>query len=149
MTYFSKSVRFVIERNIFELFLLSHELIAYIIKMGKPSNVVIKHDMAKAYDKVEWCFLINVLENIGFDKGVVDKILKLLSNNWYSVLIKGKAHGFFHATRGVKEGDHLSPALFILTVDVLSKSLNELFIKKSLRVLECPNGVIKLVIFLM
>lgn len=89
-------------RRIFENILLAQEIITDIKKRGKPAYVVIKLDMAKATDRVDWCFLIKVLEKIVFDKGVVDKIRILLSNNWYSILINGKDHSLFHSTRGVK-----------------------------------------------
>ncbi|XP_075084960.1 uncharacterized protein LOC142168203 [Nicotiana tabacum] len=54
-------------------------------------------------------------------------VWNLLSNNRYSVLINGQASGFFHSTRAVKQGDSLSPSLFILSIEVLSRSLNKLF----------------------
>lgn len=43
------------------------------------------------------------------------------------MLINGQSHGFFHSTRWVKQGDPLSPALFILPAEVLSRALNSLF----------------------
>lgn len=61
-------------RNISKNILMAQEIITDIRKRGKPANVVIKLDMATAYDRVEWCFLIKVLEKMGFDKGFLDKI---------------------------------------------------------------------------
>lgn len=62
-----------------------------------------------------------------FSKLFIDMIWRSMSNNWYSVLINGQSHGIFHSTRGVKQGNPLSPALFILSTEVLSRSLNALF----------------------
>ncbi|XP_060216553.1 uncharacterized protein LOC132644029 [Lycium barbarum] len=118
---------FVKNRSIIENVLLTQEIMTDIRKRGKPANVIIKLDMAKAYDRVSWQFLTKVLERMGFDGAFVDKIWRLLANNWYSVMLNGRSHGFFHSTRGVKQGDPLSPPLFVLVVEVLSRALNSLF----------------------
>lgn len=96
---------FVQGRSIIENVLLTQEIVTDISKRGKPANVVIKLDMAKAYDRVSWFFLMKVLKKIGFSNVFVDLIWRLISNNWYSVLINGQAYGFFHSSRGVKQGD--------------------------------------------
>uniref|UniRef100_A0A0V0IRF8 Putative ovule protein n=1 Tax=Solanum chacoense TaxID=4108 RepID=A0A0V0IRF8_SOLCH len=118
---------FVKGRSIIENVLLTQELISYINKRGKPSNVVIKLDMAKAYDRVSCFFLMKILRKMGFSNKVVDLIWRLITNNYYSVIINGQPHGFFHSTRGVKQGDPLFPALFILSAEVLTRALNALF----------------------
>ncbi|XP_055803989.1 uncharacterized protein LOC129873024 [Solanum dulcamara] len=120
-------VGFVKGRNISENVLLAQEIIIDIEKRGKPANVVIKLDMAKAYDRVNWKFLVQVLEQMGFDANVMDMIWRVVANKWYSILINGQSHGFFHSTRGVKQGDPLSLTLFILAAEVLSRALNHLF----------------------
>ncbi|XP_019228674.1 PREDICTED: uncharacterized protein LOC109209791 [Nicotiana attenuata] len=122
---------FVKGRSIFENILLTQEIVTDIRLRGKPVNVVIKLDMAKAYDRVSWKYLLHVLRRMGFSEHFINMVWNLVSNNWYSVLVNGQASGFFKSTRGVKQGDPLSPALFILSVEVLSRSLNKLFDDKS------------------
>ncbi|XP_070040828.1 uncharacterized protein [Nicotiana tomentosiformis] len=68
---------------------------------------------------------------MGFSEHFINMVWNLMSNNWYSVLVNGKSSGFFKSTRGVKQGDPLSLALFILSTGVISRSLNKLFEDKS------------------
>lgn len=93
---------------------------------NKWHNVVVKLDMAKAYDRVSWTFLIKVLRKFGFSEVLIDMIWRLVANNWYSVLVNGISYGFFKSSRGLKQGNPLSPTLFIIATEVLARSLNEL-----------------------
>lgn len=61
-----------------------------------------------------------------FGEMFIDIVWRTMSNNWYYVIINGVSHDFFHSTRGLKQGGPLSPALFILGAEVLSRMLNKL-----------------------
>ncbi|KAH0633200.1 hypothetical protein KY284_035986 [Solanum tuberosum] len=115
---------FVRGRSITDNIMLAQEIIHNIKKPKEGDNVVIKLDMAKAYDSVSWSFTCLVLSAMGFGEVFIDLVWRTMSNNWYSVIVNGTRHGFFHSTRGLKQGDPLSPALFILRVEVLSRMLN-------------------------
>ncbi|XP_070042708.1 uncharacterized protein [Nicotiana tomentosiformis] len=64
---------------------------------------------------------------MGFDEKIIDMVYRLVSNNWYSVLLNGQATSFIKSTRGVKQGDPLSPTLFIRATEVLGRALHALY----------------------
>ncbi|XP_075099715.1 uncharacterized protein LOC142176349 [Nicotiana tabacum] len=118
---------FVKGRNIVENILLTQEIVTDIwLRTKAGPNVILKLDMTKAYDRVSWLFLTKVLRKMGFTERLIGIVFGLVSNNWYSILINGQAHGFFKSSRGVKQGDLVSPTLFILAAETLSRGLNAL-----------------------
>ncbi|XP_055802825.1 uncharacterized protein LOC129872015 [Solanum dulcamara] len=58
---------------------------------------------------------------------------RIMSDNWYSVIVNGSRHGFFHSTRGLKQGDPFSPALFIFGAEGLYRLMNKLHQKQTLQ----------------
>ncbi|XP_004248595.1 uncharacterized protein [Solanum lycopersicum] len=93
---FENQSGFVKGRSIAENILLAQEIINGIKKPKEGSNVVIKLDMVKAYDRVSWTYTCLVLRKLGFSEVFIDRVWRIMSNNWYSIVINGKGHGFFN-----------------------------------------------------
>lgn len=80
--------------------------------------------MNKAYDRIEWDFLRAVLLKMGFAEIWVEKVMNCVSSVEFCVIINGKAGGGFKPSRGIRQGDPISPYLFIIVSDVLFSMLN-------------------------
>ena len=77
-------------------------------------------DMSKAYDRVEWNFLSQVMTRLGFHTKWINWIMQCVTTVSYSYLINDSVYGAVSPHRGIRQGDPISPYLFILCGEVLS-----------------------------
>nr|XP_027102884.1 uncharacterized protein LOC113724156 [Coffea arabica] len=131
---------FVRGRCIADNYLLAQEVIAGIKQKARGGNVVFKLDMMKAYDRMMWPFLVKVLRSFGFGERWIDMVWRLISNVWFSVIVNGSLCGFFKSARGLRQGDPLSPALFIIGAEVVSRALNQLVHQRGFQGFRVPRG---------
>jgi len=114
---------FIRDHNIHECVILTSEVINLLEKRQYGGNVALKVDIAKAFDTLDRNFLLDVLRGFSFAETFVNWILAILNSTRPFVLVNGKTVGFFSCSRGVRQRDPLSPLLFCLAEEVLSRSI--------------------------
>lgn len=102
--------------------LLSFEINHYMKHrtQGKNGIAGLKIDISKAYDRLEWDYLCNIMINIVFGEVWINRIIKLVSSVFYGFLQNGVEFGNMVPRRGYRQGDPISPYLYIMCVEGLS-----------------------------
>ena len=104
--------------------------------------MAIKLDISKAYDRVEWSFLRQIMLKLGFDGRWVQLAMATVHTATYSVLINREPKGYISPSQGLKQGDPFSPYLFLLCAEGLSFLIRKDVETNHLHgILSCKSGV--------
>ncbi|KAA3480405.1 reverse transcriptase [Gossypium australe] len=116
---------FVPRRMIHDNILIAHEMFYYLqsVKNGPNKGFVIKLDMSKAYVRVEWAFIEGVMEKMGYTDDWVMKIMRCVRSVRYVVKCNSILSETIVPERGLRQGDPLSPYLFLFCMESFSKLL--------------------------
>lgn len=116
---------FISGRNIQENIIVAQEMMHTMNHMkGKTRAFVIKVDLNKAYDNLNWQFMEKILNEVGIPNQIKRAIINAISTVKMKVLWNGNDYNLFEIRKGLRQGDPISPYIIVLCLDTLSHMIN-------------------------
>lgn len=131
---------FTLNRSIVDGIIIAHEAI-HSIRIAKVERMLVKIDIKKAYDLVNREFVVQVLKQFGFHHHWIDWVYSCISSPRCLILVNGSPQGFFSTSRGIHQGDPLSPFLFIIMAEALGRMINQSRMEGQWRGINIANGM--------
>eukprot|EP00253_Pinus_taeda_P023423 PITA_23423 len=119
-------------RQITDGIILTHEII-HSLKHSKKPGMLLKIDLSKAFDSISWEYMQNILTAFGFANAWIRWISNLISSTFFSILINGIPTSTFRPSRGIRQGDPLSPFLFIIMAEGLGRCIKNAILSRNLK----------------
>eukprot|EP00253_Pinus_taeda_P020218 PITA_20218 len=127
-----EQIGYVEGRQIMDGVILSNEVI-HSLKLLKKPGMILKLDLSKAFDKLSWCYIQQMLLAFGFNATWARWIMNLISSPSFSILLNGSPSKPFRPSRGIRQRDPLSPFIFVLMAEGLNRLLHSAISSQTLK----------------
>ncbi|XP_062102994.1 uncharacterized protein LOC133813986 [Humulus lupulus] len=114
---------FIKNRNLAHNIMIFQDLLKGYTGKNISARCIMKIDLSKAYNTVDWHFVEELLKNFCFPSRFINWILVCLKGMSYSLLMNGRIQGSFKGEKGLRQGDPISPLLFVLIMEYLTRLL--------------------------
>ncbi|XP_074293206.1 uncharacterized protein LOC141620165 [Silene latifolia] len=116
---------FIKGRDIVDNILICQDLVRLYKRKSCSPRCLMKIDLKKAYDSIEWEFVKQMMKALKFPRRFILWVMECISTPWFTLSLNGNSFGYFQGKRGIRQGDPMSPLLFTLCMEYLSRILLE------------------------
>ncbi|XP_074271511.1 uncharacterized protein LOC141595442 [Silene latifolia] len=115
---------FIKGRDIVDNIFICQDLVRLYNRKACSLRTIMKVDLRKAYDSLDWSFIEDMFRALGFPDKLVNRIMVCVTTPTFTLALNGSQFGYFEGKRGIRQGDPMSPLLFTIRIEYFTGVLD-------------------------